>query len=301
MLHRFHDRFGTAGVVIAVIALIAALGGTALAAGSLTSKQKKEVTKIAKKYAGKPGATGPAGPAGPAGTNGTNGTNGVGAKGDPGNPGQSVLVGSFTAEDEENEEPAGEPCQLNGGNEVEVEGSGVVSYTCNGSPWTAGGTLPGGATEDEEEDLEGWEEQVRERMREYQRFKEAALELMRRHQDGGMSFAALLEGEVVPSERLAINPDGLAAAFQAVLDRLPTPDEVAVQLSNYSLSEEMDRVRTHLRAGRLAFGDLFQQAESRLHAVVIFLALLELIRLGEAGVRQRSTFAEIEITAGPGA
>ncbi len=165
----------------------------------------------------------------------------------------------------------------------------------------AAGLLPGGATEDEEEDLEGWEEQVRERMREYQRFKEAALELMRRHQDGGMSFAALLEGEVVPSERLAINPDGLAAAFQAVLDRLPTPDEVAVQLSNYSLSEEMDRVRTHLRAGRLAFGDLFQQAESRLHAVVIFLALLELIRLGEAGVRQRSTFAEIEITAGPGA
>lgn len=87
MFHRFHDRFGTAGLIIAVIALIAALGGTALAAGALTTKQKKEVTKIAKKYAGKPGAPG---------TNGTNGTNGEkgaqgekGAKGDTGNTGNT--------------------------------------------------------------------------------------------------------------------------------------------------------------------------------------------------------------------
>ncbi|MFN2466062.1 MAG: ScpA family protein [Candidatus Dormibacteria bacterium] len=158
------------------------------------------------------------------------------------------------------------------------------------------GLLPGARGDEEEEELERWEESVRERLLEYQRFKAAALELMRRHQEGSPSFSSLLEGEVIPSERLAIHPDGLAAAFQAVLDRLPTPEEVAVDISNYSLSDEMDRVRTRLRAGGLAFGELFQQAESRLHAVVIFLALLELIRLGEAGARQRSTFGEIEIT-----
>jgi len=77
MLHRFHDRFGTAGMVIAVIALVAALGGTALAAGALSSKQKKEVTKIAKKYAGKPGAAGPAGSAGPVGPAGPKGDQGI--------------------------------------------------------------------------------------------------------------------------------------------------------------------------------------------------------------------------------
>ena len=162
----------------------------------------------------------------------------------------------------------------------------------------AAGLLPGTNTEEEEEDLERWEEQVRERMLEYQRFKAAALELMRRHQEGGSSFASLLEGEVVPSERLALHPDGLAAAFQAVLDRLPTPEEVAVEISSYSLGDEMDRVRTRLRAHpEVAFSELFELAENRLHAVVIFLALLELIRLGEAGVRQRSTFGEIEVTA----
>jgi segregation and condensation protein A len=72
---------------------------------------------------------------------------------------------------------------------------------------------------------------------------------------------------------------------------------VAVDISSYSLTDEMERVRSRLQGGRsVDFGELFQQAESRLHAVVIFLALLELIRLGEAGVRQRSTFGDIEVT-----
>jgi Collagen triple helix repeat (20 copies) len=103
MLRRFHDRFGTAGVVIGVIALIVALGGSAFAAGGgLSGKQKKEVEKIAKKFAGKPGVpgaaglAGPAGPAGPKGTGvpgapGTNGTNGEdgedGEDGEEGPPG----------------------------------------------------------------------------------------------------------------------------------------------------------------------------------------------------------------------
>ena len=161
----------------------------------------------------------------------------------------------------------------------------------------AAGLLPGTTTEEDEDDLERWEEQVRERMLEYQQFKAAALELMRRHQEGGPSFGTLLEGDVVPNEKLAIHPDGLAAAFQAVLDRLPTPQEVAVDISSYSLADEMENVRSRLIGGRaILFGELFQQAQSRLHAVVIFLALLELIRVGEAGVRQRSTFGEIEVT-----
>jgi segregation and condensation protein A len=165
----------------------------------------------------------------------------------------------------------------------------------------AAGLLPGPGTDDQEEDLGRWQEEVRERMLEYQRFKEAALGLMRRHQEGGPSFGAMLGGEIIPRERLAINPDGLAAAFQAVLDRLPAPQEVEVEISNYSLSDEMERVRERLRGGQMAFGDLFRQAQNRLHAVVIFLALLELIRLGEAGVRQHSTFGEIEVLPVAGA
>jgi hypothetical protein len=115
MYRRFHDRFGTAGVVIAVIALIAALGGSALAAGGLTGQQKKEVKKIAKKYAGKQGPQGLQGLPGANGTNGKDGTNGLEGKEGPEGP-------------EGGEGPEG------------PEGP-------EGSPWTAGGTLPSGETE----------------------------------------------------------------------------------------------------------------------------------------------------------
>lgn len=146
------EPFGTAGLVVAVVALVLALTGAAFAAGGLTGKQKKEVEKIAKKFAGKPGAPGPAGPQGPAGTAGTAGAAGKeGPEGEPGQAGQagkSVVTGNAS----------GGEC-AEGGITVEVEGSGVKKKVCNGlegepgepgeegSPWTAGGTLPKGATE----------------------------------------------------------------------------------------------------------------------------------------------------------
>jgi hypothetical protein len=156
MYQRFHDRFGTAGVVIAVIALVAALGGSALAAsGALTGKQKKEVEKIAKKFAGKPGAPGSAGSPGAKGDAGAKGD--TGAKGDPGQAGppgangKTVLsgtaapaaalgtIGDFyirtTTSDIYGPKTAG-----GWGSPTSLKGS-------EGSPWTAGGTLPADSTE----------------------------------------------------------------------------------------------------------------------------------------------------------
>jgi hypothetical protein len=132
MLSKLHDRLGTAGLIVAVVALVAALAGTAIAASGLNSKQKKEVKSIAKKFAGKRGPAGPAGATGPAGAKGE-----AGAPGTEGAPGKSVVM---------NTEAAGVNCPA-GGVKFEVEGSTGKKYACNGSPWTAGGTLPAGATE----------------------------------------------------------------------------------------------------------------------------------------------------------
>jgi hypothetical protein len=146
MLQRFRDRFGTAGLIVAVVALAAALAGTAIAAGGLTGKQKKEVTKIAKKYAGKPGATGPQGPAGPQGPKGDTGAQGEkGAKGDPGTNGTNGTNG--TSATAASFAPGEHGCTEGG---IEVKSSSPTAYVCNGeegSPWTAGGTLPSGETE----------------------------------------------------------------------------------------------------------------------------------------------------------
>jgi hypothetical protein len=145
LFRRFHDRLGTAGLIVAILAMVLALTGGALAAsGKLTSKQKKEVEKIAKKYAGKPGATGPqgaagaAGPAGPAGPKGDAGDDG--APGDDGTDGKSVTTGTALPAD----------CPEVGGATVEVVGEPATKKKiCNGkegSPWTLGGTLPEGET-----------------------------------------------------------------------------------------------------------------------------------------------------------
>jgi segregation and condensation protein A len=162
----------------------------------------------------------------------------------------------------------------------------------------AAALLPAAEPKEDEEDIEAWEEHMRGRMQEYERFKAAATELMRRHQEGGFSFTSAIEAEIVPGERVEINRDSLVQAFQTVLDRLPPPAEVAFELRRYSLAEEVEVIRSRTRGGeRVSFNAIFDDAQSRLHAVVIFLALLELVRSGEVRLRQRGVFDAIEIQA----
>jgi hypothetical protein len=138
MLSRMHNKFGTAGLVVAVVALVAALTGAAFAAGGLTKQQEKQVKKIAKKYAGK---RGPAGPQGPAGAQGSQG-----AKGDKGDPGANGANGTNGVS------PVG--TSFNGAQGGCTEG-GVkfvganTTYACNGAEGQTGftATLPPGETE----------------------------------------------------------------------------------------------------------------------------------------------------------
>ena len=151
-------------------------------------------------------------------------------------------------------------------------------------------------TKGEEEDLQAWEDAIKGRLDEYKRFKELADSLMRRHASGRFTFAGLLEPEVIPQARVQVNLDVLAAAFQQVLDRLPAPDRVTVELEQVSLADKLEELRGMLsHQPQLNFSALFRHARSRLEAVVTFLALLELIRIGEASVKQSSAFAEIVV------
>jgi len=154
------------------------------------------------------------------------------------------------------------------------------------------------ALEGEDEDLQAWEDAIKDRLEEYKRFKELAESLMRRHATGRFTFAGLFEADVVPQPRVQVNLDALAAAFQQVLDRLPPPDQVTVEFEQVSLSDKLEELRRMLRhQAQMNFTAIFRHARTRLEAVVTFLALLELIRIGEARVAQTSAFGEITVHA----
>jgi hypothetical protein len=132
------------GLTVAVIAMLIALtGGAFAAAGALNATQKKEVKKIAQAEAKKFAKAGPAGATGAPGAKGDKGDKGdQGGQGAPGKAGTSVGVSEI---------PLGEAeCEERGGALVEKEGTPGGVEVCageEGSPWTAGGTLPPGATE----------------------------------------------------------------------------------------------------------------------------------------------------------
>jgi hypothetical protein len=160
MFSRLREPFGKAGLIVAVMALVVALGGGAIAAnsgGDATASAKKknkakkkakgatvaQVRKIAKQEARKFANSnpGPQGPQGLPGIQGPAGKDGVGSKGDTGDNGKSAAVTEIPAEEE--------GCNELGGAEVKQEGAAEGVEVCNGpegSPWTAGGTLPSGET-----------------------------------------------------------------------------------------------------------------------------------------------------------
>jgi segregation and condensation protein A len=161
--------------------------------------------------------------------------------------------------------------------------------------------LPDGAIDAEEAAAEdgGPVDDPGARLAEYRLFRAAAEALLAdASEQGARSFLSTVCPEVVPSERLTIAPERLLSAFRAVLERLPDVDTLEVPVTAVSVEAKAAELRELLTArGTLRFDEVFAAARSRLEAVAGFLALLELIKRGEARVDQEGTFGEITVTA----
>lgn len=93
----------------------------------------------------------------------------------------------------------------------------------------------------------------------------------------------------------------LVTAFQRLEKAIgELPATQVLEADEAPLSFFVDRLRERLAggAGAIAFSALFAGAGSRMTLVATFLALLELIRLGEARARQDAAFGEIAIERG---
>ncbi len=144
---------------------------------------------------------------------------------------------------------------------------------------------------------------------EYKQFKEVAGALSSKEQERRQHFArgvdpksyADLEEEEVDIEDFLrdVTLFDLVDGLREVLAQVPVRVDIhSVDMEAITVDEQIDRIRTVIsERGSIPFTDVFGVVTSRFHMIATFIALLELIRLGEVKAVQKRNFGDIEIVA----
>jgi len=151
----------------------------------------------------------------------------------------------------------------------------------------------------EEEDEGDPREELVQRLIEYRQFKEAAGTLRSREEERRL----LYERGMLPSEEdagpLPLAPASLfdlLDAFNRVMAKLPEPAVYEVQAEAYDVDDKMAEIASAAAEhGSISFVSVLERCRTRLEMVVTFVALLELIKLGQVGVVQAEHFGDITI------
>jgi segregation and condensation protein A len=163
--------------------------------------------------------------------------------------------------------------------------------------------LPAGADEDDEEEGDDPRDELVRRLLDYQRFKDAADQLEQREilaRDVFIRSAMPAEEAVAPAFR-ELSVFELLNALRRVIDRLPKDVFHQVELDKVTVREKMTLLLDKLRAeGRVVFEELFNQAKTRMDVVVMFLAMLELVKVRAIRIFQEQVTGPIVIEAAAG-
>jgi segregation and condensation protein A len=158
-----------------------------------------------------------------------------------------------------------------------------------------------------DEDEEDPEQALIRQLEEYKRFKETAENLQAFEKAAAAMYMKLPEEYPLPPPSLELNGltlNGLMEAFARILNRRPEEPEEAVLASreirrdSYTIQACMGHILKRLRRGSVGFESLFSAAPCREEVVTLFLALLEVLRLGRAHIDQSGTFGEIILHPG---
>ncbi len=158
--------------------------------------------------------------------------------------------------------------------------------------------LPRPAAEEDPELAAAEEAALLQRLVEHQVVRLAARRLGHREEQAA---AVWFRGEPAPAgiestETEVVEADlfALVAAFRGVLASLEEPVPLELAREEYPVEVCLQELREHLAGGRpVPFADLFPPATPRAKLISTFLALLELIRAGEARAFQDGPIGEI--------
>ena len=150
------------------------------------------------------------------------------------------------------------------------------------------------------------------RLEEYRRYKESAIAMQGFENAAKGLFTKLPDEFPLPppeTELVGLTLQGLVDAFARIWARKPAEEPREgnryaardIRRDEHSVQECMlTLIRCIRKKGSLRFEDAFSQAPSREEVVTLFLALLELMRLGRARAEQTGVMGEIVLTAGEG-
>ena len=163
--------------------------------------------------------------------------------------------------------------------------------------------LPKPKLEEGEEDPE---QALIRQLEEYQRFKEIAQNMQGFEKAAALMFEKLPEEYPLPPPTLELKNltmEGLLAAFARVMARVKEEDEEPIQTARRIVRDEftVPRCSAHilkrLKKGPVKFDELFSPNPSRDEVVTLFLALLELLRLGRVSAEQDGIFGDMVLEA----
>lgn len=159
--------------------------------------------------------------------------------------------------------------------------------------------LPREGTEEDELDPETVEEMLLLRLREYQRFKDATVELTGRELLGRDVFPRQAPGETEtaadvgpPVEEASIF--SLLEAFRAVLKRSAGVRELHIIPDEGKVEEKIDQVLGLLEQRQaLYFDEFFESTSDRAQVILTFIAVLELVRVKAVRISQSTALGPL--------
>lgn len=149
---------------------------------------------------------------------------------------------------------------------------------------------------DDEDEEDPREELVR-NLLEYRKFKEAANHFADRESDRRKVFtrpaARPPEGEQDTS-LMEVSIFDLVDAFKKVMEDLKKQISYRIEKESHTVEEKIDLVRDRVAASsEVLFSELFSGDTDRLEIIVTFLAILEMVRLGELSARQMTSSGDV--------
>lgn len=153
----------------------------------------------------------------------------------------------------------------------------------------------------EEEEVEDPRNELVKKLLEYEKYKELAQHLREREKERLRYIPRNTTNQTVWDKEVYFEASifDLISAFKNALREVPKDIFLQVIKDEFTVEEKIhDILHMVLKEERIYLDSLFSQAKSKLEIIVIFLAILELIKLGEIVAIQESLFAPIIIARG---